>query len=211
MVLPCSPRHCQDAKEALKLCGLSKASLVSRLDLPTSGVLPLVLDHADSPLASWYRACFAGRLVTKQYLCLCEGPSLGPVGFKGHINMPLSTKQLSDGGLLAVVSETGRAARTEYEVIRRFRSERIEMDSWRDQRSQVELMLLQVHPVTGRTHQIRAHLAELGRPLVGDATYGSADSAARISAHRLFLHCHRVSMQDFEGQTFQLFPTCQMT
>ena len=180
----------QDFEEILKLHGC-KASTVSRLDLPTSGVLPIVLDHEDSPTGKWYKACFAGRLVSKEYLCMCEGPSLGPVGTEGHTDLPLTTQQLSGGGMLTTVSETGRAARTEYEVLKRFSL----------QSPPVELMYLRVHPVTGRTHQIRAHLAAMGRPLIGDSKYGCADSSVE-NAPRLFLHCHKVSLPDVEGRTF---------
>ena len=179
----------QNFQYALKRRGCSQpCSLVSRLDLPTSGVLPIVLDHEASPAAAWYQSCFAGRLVSKDYLCLCEGDSLGPVGTQATISIPLITQQLPDGGIRAVASKDGRIAKTEYEVLRRFHSER----------KQEELILLQVHPVTGRTHQIRVHLAELGRPLVGDATYGRSNSSC--SSARLFLHCHKVSMPDFAGQ-----------
>ena len=57
-------------------------SIVSRLDYPTSGVLPLAIGE-DSPADHWVRAQFAGRLVRKEYLCLCEGPALGEVGTRG--------------------------------------------------------------------------------------------------------------------------------
>ena len=160
-------------------------SLVSRLDLPTSGVLPIVVGDSNSPPGAWYQACFAGRLVTKEYLCLCRGPSLGAVGTKGVIKLPLTTRHLTDGGVLAAVSEAGRAAETEYEVVERFEGDQ-----------DTELMLLRVHPLTGRTHQIRVHLAALGRPLVGDATYGGE------TCHRLFLHCHEISIPDFTAGAF---------
>lgn len=182
----------EDFKQAFKSFNqsthLSCCSLVSRLDLPTSGVLPIVLDHIDSPAAAWYLSCFAGRLVHKDYLCLCEGPSLGPIGTKDRISLSLTTRQLPDGGILALVSDSGRVAETEYEVLRRFQSGQGK-----------ELILLRAHPVTGRTHQIRVHLAEIKRPLVGDATYGHGVS---LKCHRLFLHCHRISLPDFFAGTF---------
>ena len=159
--------------------------LVSRLDLPTSGVLPVVVGDSNSPPGAWYQACFAGRLVTKEYLCLCRGLSLGAVGTKGVIKLPLSTRRLTDGGVQTAVSDAGRAAETEYEVIERFKGDQ-----------GTEFMLLRVHPLTGRTHQIRVHLAALGRPLVGDATYGGE------TCHRLFLHCHQISIPDFTAGTF---------
>ena len=176
----------QDFQEAFRR--QPRCSLVSRLDLPTSGVLPVVLDHPESAAAAWYQSCFAGRLVSKDYICLCEGETLGPIGTKDDISVPLITRQLPDGGILAMASKDGRAAKTEYEVLRRFYSEN----------PKDELILLQAHPLTGRTHQIRVHMAEIGRPLVGDATYGSTS----LKCPRLFLHCQRISLPDFAGQNF---------
>ena len=52
-------------------------TLVSRLDSPTSGVLPVVLASPKSPVAAAFEAQFAGRMVDKDYVCLCEGPPMG--------------------------------------------------------------------------------------------------------------------------------------
>ena len=57
-------------------------SIVSRLDYPTSGLLPLAVG-VESPADHWLRAQFAGRLVWKEYVCLCQGPTLGEVGTQG--------------------------------------------------------------------------------------------------------------------------------
>eukprot|EP00913_Durusdinium_trenchii_P029176 g27352.t1 len=65
--------------------------IVSRLDHPTSGVLPLAVGIEGSMEANWLRAQFAGRLVSKEYLCLCEG---APFGARGTINAPLLTKEV---------------------------------------------------------------------------------------------------------------------
>ncbi|CAJ1448544.1 unnamed protein product, partial [Effrenium voratum] len=163
-------------------------SLVSRLDQPTSGVLPVVLDHADSAAASWFQATFASRLAEKEYFCLCEG-FVGPVGTRACVDLPLATRHF-EGGVLSEVAEASpraRDARTEYEVLRRMAQ------------GEQEFALLRVHPVTGRTHQIRVHLAHLGHPLVGDRTYG----ASAANAPRLFLHCHQLSFEDLAGDTFR--------
>ncbi|CAJ1331860.1 unnamed protein product, partial [Effrenium voratum] len=88
------------------------------------------------------------------------------------------------------VSEMGREAHTEYEVLERYQVPGAEP-------SHEEVMLLQASPTTGRTHQIRVHMASLGRPLVGDLTYSGATWAPR-----LFLHCHRMEMQDLNREAF---------
>ena len=62
---------------------------VSRLDHPTSGVLPIAVGKEDSGPSKWLKAQFAGRLVIKEYLCLCEGQSLGAVGQKGRLSNAL--------------------------------------------------------------------------------------------------------------------------
>ena len=171
-------------------------SMVSRLDLPTSGVLPIVEGHVDSDVVAWYRSCFAGRLVSKEYICLCEGLSLGPPGSAGVITEPLATRRLPDGGKMSEVSAQGRVAKTEYTVAQRYRS-----PTCAGSGGEAELTLLRVYPRTGRTHQIRAHMASLGRPLVGDLTYGSREPAVP-ECPRLFLHCHQVSLTDAAMQTF---------
>ena len=115
---------------------------------------------------NWFRSQFAAGVVKKEYYCLCEGPSLGEVGVRGEVDLPLLTSEVEggEGGLVSrsEVSEYGRRAFTEYEVRRRFRCPELQ------QAPEDELMFLSVRPRTGRTHQIRVHMASLGRPLVGD-------------------------------------------
>ncbi|CAE8717490.1 unnamed protein product [Polarella glacialis] len=93
--------------------------MVSRLDHPTSGVLPVALGVEGSAAAHWLTAQFSGRLVRKEYVCLCEGPSLGAIGSVGNISTNLYTQEL-DGGRTArtEVSPEGREALTSYEVRR---------------------------------------------------------------------------------------------
>ncbi|CAE7588780.1 unnamed protein product [Symbiodinium sp. KB8] len=95
-------------------------SVVSRLDQPTSGVLPLVLGAETSPSGRWCKAQFAGRLVSKHYICLCEGRSLGDVGSKGNISVPLRSVQVdADTWISEVCGQevAGRDSFTSYEVI----------------------------------------------------------------------------------------------
>ena len=168
-------------------------SIVSRLDHPTSGILMLALGNSGTPEANWLQVQFASRLVDKKYICLCEGPTLGCVGSTGSVSASLLTDEIQ--GRSAVSSEPGsREALTHYRVIARYSS------PWRPN-STSELMLLSVKPVTGRTHQIRVHMAHLGRPLVGDLTYGPREESI-LECQRLFLHCRRVRLRDFSNCLF---------
>ena len=131
----------------------------------------------------------------------------------GEVDAPLLTWEVEgseDGGLgsRSEVSEHGREAFTQYEVTKRFRPPRLPQSQEATQLSQIseefedELIFLRVRPRTGRTHQIRVHMASIGRPLVGDFTYGKRAKTLLPSCPRLFLHCHRVELIDFEDSPF---------
>eukprot|EP00913_Durusdinium_trenchii_P028075 g26322.t1 len=167
-------------EELLLLAGLTRGvSLVSRLDAPTSGVLPLILGASGSPVACCFQAQFAGRLVDKDYVCLCEGTSLGPVGTSGEVDAPLRSVGYGQGlrrdcraygqgtdragaQTGSQVARSGKAAKTEYWIRRRYQMPDGTIGA------HLELMLMHCKPLTGRTHQIRVHMASLGRPIVGD-------------------------------------------
>ncbi|CAJ1404314.1 unnamed protein product [Effrenium voratum] len=171
--------------------------LVSRLDYPTSGVLPLPLGPEGSLPARWLQCQFAARLVQKEYLCLCEGRPLGPVGTEGAIDCALETQELEElerQFSRTEVSEQGRYACTKYEVLARYRPPSLISGSG-------ELMLMLARPLTGRTHQIRVHFASLGTPLVGDLTYGVRQRSL-LPCQRLFLHCRRIALRDLMGEDF---------
>jgi len=160
---------------------------VSRLDHPTSGVLPL----ATGSRIQWLKAQFAGRLVVKKYLCLCQGPALGPVGHTGRLDQRLrpATSARTE------VSCWGKEALTIFRVVARYADGMDGLDG-------MELIQLQVQPVTGRKHQIRAHLANIGRPVVGDRKYGGYGRGRRsdFPMSRLFLHCGYLKFFDLQGE-----------
>ena len=171
----------------------SGLTVVSRLDQPTSGVLPLALGAEASPSGRWVKAQFAGRLVSKQYICLCEGRSLGDVGTTGKISSPLRSVQVDEETWISEVCSEGTLgleSLTSYEVIDRF-----PVPGQTDR----EFMLLSVQPKTGRRHQIRVHFASIGRPLVGDLTYGRPAEGLVPQCPRLFLHCAEVGFKGLFG------------
>jgi 23S rRNA pseudouridine1911/1915/1917 synthase len=146
-----------------KVAGDLRPGIVHRLDRGTSGVLLVARnDAAHRALA----AQFAGRTVEKIYLALVQGRVRAE---QGRIEKPVARDPVRRTRMTARLSE-GRSALTEFRVIERFE----------------KFTYLEVRIGTGRTHQIRVHLASLGHPVAGDTLYGAAAAA------RIFLHAQRI-------------------
>ncbi len=141
-----------------------RPGIVHRLDKDTSG---LMLVAKNSRALENLSGQFKSRLVTKVYLVLVKG-RLSPE--EGVIEAPIG-RNPRHRKKMAIVAE-GKAARTEYRVARY-------LDGY---------TLLEVMPETGRSHQIRVHLAAIGHPVVGDATYGVKSAKLK----RQFVHAHRL-------------------
>jgi 23S rRNA pseudouridine1911/1915/1917 synthase len=134
-----------------------RLGLVHRLDKETSGCLAVA--RTEAALAS-LQAQFKGRTVEKVYLALCHGAPAAA----GRFDTPYG-RHPRDRIRFTGRVKTGRRAVTTYRVLERFEGA-----------SSVEVRL-----ETGRTHQIRVHLAEAGHPLLGDATYGGTRREARLA------------------------------
>ena len=145
--------------------GEGRPGIVHRLDKDTSGLI-IVAKHDDAhrSLARQLKE----RRMEKRYLALVEGLVEPP---EGIIEAPIA-RHPRRRQRMAVV-EGGREARTHYKLLREV-----------DGRS-----LLEVRPETGRTHQIRVHLAAIDHPVTGDRIYGRRD-ARRSPLRRHFLHAH---------------------
>ena len=148
---------------------VERPGIVHRLDKHTSGVLLL----AKTPTAQTaLSAAFEARETQKQYLALCDGI---PQRERAVIDADLGRSH-ADRRRMAVTAD-GRSAQTEYEVLAAAR----------------ERSLLLVKPLTGRTHQIRVHLAAIGAPVTGDALYG------RGPGPRHLLHAWRLTVPHPRG------------
>lgn len=134
--------------------------IITRLDKTTSG---LVLGALDEVTAQKLNEMQLHHQITKTYACLVEEI----VDIDGEIDMPLSRV---DGHNKTIVDTKGKPSRTLYRVVDK----------------QIDKTLLQVTPVTGRTHQIRAHLSAIGHPICGDVLYGATP------ADRIALHCEKL-------------------
>lgn len=143
--------------------------LVHRLDRDTSGLLLVARTPA---VQGALRRQFQARTVHKVYLALVHGT---PRLEHARIDSPIARDE-RDRKRMAVVSEGGREAITEYWVLERFSG----------------YTLLEVHPHTGRTHQIRVHLAAIEHPVAGDPLYGPRRERLP-GLQRLFLHAERLA------------------
>lgn len=144
-----------------------KAQAVHRLDLGTSGVLVLTLRRAAE---SNLRQQFQERHTKKVYLALVHGVMDAD---QGQIDLPLIC-DWPNRPLQKICFETGKPALTMYEVISR----------------QERTTLVRLFPHTGRSHQLRVHLASFGHPIVGDNLYGPDSNPPG----RLMLHASQLGL-----------------
>jgi len=152
------------------VAGELRPGIVHRLDRDTSGVLVIArTDRAHSSLARQ----FHDREVEKTYLALVHGKMERQ---EGRIESPIARDPLRRTRMTTKLV-SGRPALTEYRVLEELSG----------------FSYLKVRLGTGRTHQIRAHLASLHRPIVGDRLYGAPRKAAGLpDLQRFFLHSHRL-------------------
>ena len=148
--------------------GEERPGVVHRLDKETSG---LILLAKNERAHRWLQDQFRLRKVEKTYIALVDGKPPTPSGrVESHIGRDPSHRKR-----MAIVPESrGREAISEYKTVESFRSH----------------TLLEFHPLTGRTHQIRLHCAFLGCPIVGDEVYGRKKFSVQINRH--FLHAYRL-------------------
>ena len=141
-----------------------RPGIVHRLDRGTSGVMLVArTDAAHRALA----AQFANRTTEKTYMALVQGILHSD---SGRIAKPITRDPVHRTRMTAKLGH-GREALTDYLVLRRFE----------------DSTLLELRIGTGRTHQIRAHMASVGHPVVGDKSYGAK------GAERIFLHAWRIA------------------
>ncbi|MDE2597577.1 MAG: RluA family pseudouridine synthase [Sphingomonadales bacterium] len=154
--------------------------LVHRLDKDTSGVLLIARTPGS---AAYFSKRFSGRSARKIYWAIVAGvPSLD----EGQIDLPLA-KQPGTGGEKMMVdeSEHGQPARTRYRVL---------------DRAGNRACWVELQPLTGRTHQLRVHMAAIGHPIVGDGKYGGPECFLSGSISRkMHLHARRLIIDHPDG------------
>ncbi len=158
----------------------ARPGIVHRLDKQTSGVMVVAKNQwAHRALADQFKS----RQVTKEYIAMVHGR---PVPASGTIDLPLG-RDPRDRKRISTRARKVRSAVTHYQILRDYGT----------------LSLLRVQIETGRTHQIRVHLAQKGHPVVGDTVYGG-NRAVSVPKHlrqavgrlgRLFLHAQRLEFR----------------
>lgn len=168
----------REAREGLgSIAGRRRPGIVHRLDRETSGLLMVARHDAAQ---AYLQALLKARRVKKRYLALAAGQVSAQLG---RIEAPIG-RDPRHRTRMAVAAD-GRAATTGYRVRERF-------GDW---------TLLELDLITGRTHQIRVHLASIGHPVAGDSLYGTGVS--RRGPHglaRLFLHSWQLELMSRDGE-----------
>lgn len=150
--------------------GEERPGIVHRLDKDTSGLIVIAKNERAH---RWLQEQFKSRNVEKIYLALVDGKPPTPAG---RVEAPIG-RNTTHRKLMAVVPlDKGREAVSEYRTLESFPAH----------------TLLEVHPLTGRTHQIRVHMAFLGCPVAADMVYGKRKPTVELDRH--FLHAHKLKI-----------------
>ena len=177
--------HCRG--QLAGIGGVERPGIVHRLDKGTSGCLVVAkTDGAHQSLVAQFRS----RLVKKIYRAVCWGKFERPTG---RIETVIGRSERNRKKMSARVAR-GRPSLTEYRVLKQF--------------EQFALVELTLH--TGRTHQIRVHMAHIGHPVVGDVVYGRLRSTPyaphpTISIARPLLHAYKLGFTHPRSQEFMEF------
>ena len=157
-----------------------RPELVHRLDRDTSGV---ILAAKTKPAAGFLGKAMQARKFSKTYLALL---SAAPEPRGGVIDAPLLRQEIGRESYMRVVESGVEGAQAS-------------VSRYRTLAASDEGALVELEPQTGRMHQLRVHMAAIGRPLVGDVRYGGALTAAGRGAARLMLHASKLSFPHPEG------------
>ena len=157
----------------------ARPKLVHRLDKDTSGA---ILVARSARAAGFFSKSFSGRTARKVYWALIVGV---PSAHEGLIDAPLAKQPGTGGEKMHVDEENGLPAKTRWRVIERAGNRA----AW-----------VELQPLTGRTHQLRAHMAAIGHPIVGDGKYGGQEAFLTGGLSRkLHLHARRLKIDPPQG------------
>ncbi|MES2961020.1 MAG: RluA family pseudouridine synthase [Pseudomonadota bacterium] len=160
----------------------TELQLVHRLDKDTSGIL-LIAKNAKA--AEFLTDAFKNKTIKKTYLALVRGIVKKP---EGTINIPLRKKLLGKNEKVQPDFAEGKEAITDYKLLRSF----------------FDHSLLELKPLTGRTHQLRVHCKEIGHAIINDVKYGGKEVLRKDICKRLCLHAYKVEIDDYFGKKLKI-------
>jgi 23S rRNA pseudouridine1911/1915/1917 synthase len=160
------------APEMEGIGGEIRPGIVHRLDKDTSGV---ILVAKNDKTHQFLQDQFRNREVEKYYITLVEGHPPTPTG---RIEAAIGRDNKERQRMAVVAENKGRTATSTYRTLKDFS----------------RYTLIEVHPITGRTHQVRLHMAFIGCPVVGDIIYGNKHPSLPIKRHFLHAACLRVQL-----------------
>ncbi len=176
--------HVDGLLDALYFEGDQRPKLVHRLDKDTSGVL-LVARSARS--AAHFSKAFSSRTARKVYWALVVGV---PAIEDGTVDLPLAKQPGTGGEKMHVDTENGQPSKSRYRII---------------ERAGNTCCWVELQPYTGRTHQLRVHMAAIGHPIVGDGKYGGKDAfLTGTISRKMHLHARRIRIDHPRGEALDV-------
>lgn len=172
--------HVDGLLDALSFGLDNRPKLVHRLDKDTSGAL---LVARTSRAAGHFAKAFSSRTARKVYWALVVGvPDIAD----GFIDLPIGKQPGSGGEKMHVDEKDGASARTRYRIVERAGN----TCAW-----------VELQPYTGRTHQLRVHMAAIGHPIVGDGKYGGKEAfLTGTISRKMHLHARRIRIDHPKGE-----------
>ena len=171
--------HVDGLLDALMFEAEGRPKLVHRLDKDTSGAL---LIARSSRAAAHFAKAFSSRTARKVYWAIVVGV---PEVYDGFIDLAIAKQPGTGGEKMHVDAKEGSAARTRYRVIDRVGNRA----AW-----------VELQPHTGRTHQLRVHMAAIGHPIVGDGKYGGKEAfLTGTISRKMHLHARRIRIDHPDG------------
>jgi 23S rRNA pseudouridine955/2504/2580 synthase len=176
--------HVDGLLDALTFGLDNRPKLVHRLDKDTSGAL---LVARTSRAAGHFAKAFSSRTARKVYWALVVGvPDIAD----GFIDLPIGKQPGSGGEKMHVDEKEGASARTRYRIVERAGN----TCAW-----------VELQPYTGRTHQLRVHMAAIGHPIVGDGKYGGKEAfLTGTISRKMHLHARRIRIDHPKGEQIEV-------
>jgi len=172
--------------------GGNRAGIVHRLDRATSG---LIITAKNPRAMAWLQKQFSNRKTSKTYQAIVEGV---PTPGAAIIDAPIERNPKKPQTFR--VASGGKAAQTKYKVLKTHSLNKEILDLLSiSNGANKSYSLIELQPVTGRTHQLRVHLKYIGHPIVGDSLYGHGADHMLLHAHKLKLSLPSGSQHSFSA------------